>query len=91
MSLYGELTRFLRQLPASENSCGLSFNQIEGIVKRELPFSARRDRTFWANADKRYYARFWLQAGWRVQSVDLGKGRYYLFGKMNNLNRVKIR
>lgn len=74
MSPYEALTRFLGQLPATENNCALSFDRIEGIVKRELPPSARWDRTFWANAKKRYYARFWLQAGWKVQSVHFQKG-----------------
>lgn len=74
MSPYGELTKFLMQIPTENNYRTLSFNEIETIVKRKLPASARHDRTLWANTYQRYYARFWLQAGWKVESVDFQKG-----------------
>ena len=73
MSTYKELTEYLNRLSELDKRYILSFTHIEEIVKRKLPPSARKDRTFWANTYQRYYARFWLQAGWKVQGVDFQK------------------
>ena len=50
----------------------LNLEEIEGIIGGQLPPSARRHRSWWANdwvGDVQ--SKYWLQAGWRVASVNL--------------------
>jgi hypothetical protein len=49
----------------------LTFRQIEGILSDGLPRPARRDPAWWVNDAANEQARAWLDAGWRVHSVDL--------------------
>jgi hypothetical protein len=51
----------------------LSFSQIESILGRSLPPSARRYRPWWANetSGTHTHARAWLGAGRRTRNVDL--------------------
>jgi hypothetical protein len=53
----------------------LIFVDIERVIGRPLPASARRHRPWWANDPSHSQARAWLGAGWRVLSVDLNAGR----------------
>jgi hypothetical protein len=50
----------------------LTFEDIESIIGRELPQSAVKHRSFWANDNQDYHshARSWMQAGYRVAYVD---------------------
>lgn len=50
----------------------LSFDELEALLQRQLPPSAKRDRSWWANTAhvSRVQARAWLDAGYIVQSVD---------------------
>jgi hypothetical protein len=50
----------------------LSFRQIEELIGRRLPPSARLHQAWWANSDSHSQARAWLEAGWTVSSFDLG-------------------
>lgn len=49
----------------------LGFRQIEGIIGDGLPKLARKDPDWWANVASVEQAQSWLDAGWRVQTVDL--------------------
>ncbi len=50
----------------------LSFERMEGIIDAGLPCSADRHRAFWANNRRGHvHASAWLDAGWKVQGVDL--------------------
>lgn len=49
----------------------LSFKDIERIVGRSLPASARNHRAWWANARTHTHARTWMDTGWKVDSVNL--------------------
>jgi hypothetical protein len=51
----------------------LSFAEMERIVGRALPPSARRHRAWWANSPSQTLARQWLAAGWRADAVDIGE------------------
>jgi hypothetical protein len=53
----------------------LSFAEIERVIGRPLPASARKHRPWWANDASHSHARAWLGAGWRVIGVDLNAGR----------------
>jgi hypothetical protein len=58
-------------------SVTLSFEEVAGLVGG-LPKSARDHRAWWANDESHVQARAWLQAGWLVESVDLGAARVTL-------------
>jgi hypothetical protein len=47
----------------------LTFEQIEGILGRELPVSARTYRRWWGRGKS--HARAWTDLGWRARPVDI--------------------
>lgn len=54
----------------------LSFREVESILGRALPTSARKHRAWWGNnAGSHSQARSWLNAGWTVANVDLNGAR----------------
>ena len=58
----------------TEDEATWTFAEIERIVGRPLPMSARKHRAWWANTDTHSQARTWLAAGWRVDAADLEAG-----------------
>lgn len=62
----------------------LSFGEVERVLGRTLPASARKHRAWWSNerSGSHSHARAWMDAGWHVASVDLNAGRVE-FGKGN--------
>lgn len=60
----------------------LSFAEIERILGRSLPASARKHRAWWSNerSGSHSHARAWMDAGWHVAGVDFNAGRVE-FGK----------
>jgi hypothetical protein len=73
-SKYEPLRRYLAD--RSEPAVAMTFTQIERILGRGLPASARRYRPWWANesAGTHIHARAWLDAGRRSTNVDLNAG-----------------
>jgi hypothetical protein len=55
----------------------VSFPQIERILGRALPASARKHRAWWANerSGSHSHARSWMDVGWHVVTVDFNAGR----------------
>jgi hypothetical protein len=51
----------------------MTFKALEDLVGR-LPDSAYRHRAWWGNNDATAEAKAWLDAGWRVESVDQAAG-----------------
>jgi hypothetical protein len=51
----------------------MTFAEVEDLVGR-LPESAYRHRAWWGNNDGNVEARAWLEAGWRVESVNQAVG-----------------
>jgi hypothetical protein len=51
----------------------MTFAELEALVG-VLPDSARRHRAWWGNNDATSEARAWLDAGWRVESVNQAAG-----------------
>ena len=47
----------------------MTFRAVEDLVGR-LPESAYRHRAWWGNNDGTVEAKAWLDAGWRVESVN---------------------
>ena len=68
MPRYEPLTRYLRSRDLDEVS--LSFSEVENLLKRPLPASARAHQAWWANTDSHSHARSWMGAGWRTERLD---------------------
>jgi CBS domain-containing protein len=73
---YDTLTDFLSSQPkTSGKRVRLTFDSIETAIKGELPLSAREYRSWWSNEVTTDAAPApWVQAGWRVEDVDLSAG-----------------
>jgi hypothetical protein len=70
---YHPLAAWLEGRPLVESEAELSFGQIEELIGRRLPPSARLHQAWWANSESHSQARAWLGAGWTVSSFDLGR------------------
>lgn len=66
---YGPLAEILNS--AADGVVHLTFAELEQLLGRSLPASARRHRPWWGNHEGSPQARTWLGAGWRVSAVDL--------------------
>lgn len=70
MASYWRLAEFLKGQTADR--VRMTFEELEAVLGRALPASARRHRAWWGNSAVGHsHARAWLEAGWRVASVDL--------------------
>lgn len=75
MTKYRKLTRHLKALPAKTKRHRMRFAEIERAVGFPLPASASRHRPWWSNSAAGHsHARAWLEAGWKVETVDLSEG-----------------
>ena len=72
---YTPLETYLLALPKSRKEITLSFEQIEGILKFELPASAYEDERWWLREKEgnHVHARAWTNAGWKIEQVDVGR------------------
>jgi len=59
----------------------LTYEVIEKIIKNDLPNSARKYREWWANGGHTH-ADAWLDAGFRVDSVNLCQSVVFAKSKM---------
>lgn len=78
MGKYDPLARHLSDLP--RNDWNPKFDEIEEILKAELPPSARKHRAWWGNATRGNHSQSkgWIDAGWVVKDVDLSSQRVRL-------------
>jgi len=58
----------------STDKLELTFDEVERVLGRDLPNSARRHRAWWANDPSHSHARSWLEAGWQVETADMLAG-----------------
>lgn len=73
-SRYGPLAAWLQGLGAEVEDVTLEFTRVEELIGSELPPSARKHPAWWANDTVAHsQSRAWLNAGWRVVSVDLSE------------------
>ncbi len=68
---YGPLREYLSG--SAGTRVRMTFAEVEVLVGR-LPESAYRHRAWWGNNDGNVEARAWLEAGWRVESVNQAAG-----------------
>ena len=74
---YKLLEDFMRKAPKHVTNITLSFEQIELIIRTSLPRSAYKYRQWWENQKnniKRPQAKAWMDAGFKVDKVDLHGG-----------------
>lgn len=74
MAKYVPFATYLRGLPSSTHEITLAFAEIETIISQPLPDSAKRERTWWANARDYHPSSYWLASGWRVAKVSFARG-----------------
>ncbi|MCC7104950.1 MAG: hypothetical protein IT307_07385 [Chloroflexi bacterium] len=68
--LYEPLLKHLASLRTHREV--LTFDQLELLLGRRLPPSARRYVAWWSNTpDRSRHCYAWLEAGWRVEDVRL--------------------
>lgn len=68
-SKYYPLFNYLAEQPDT-GLIELSFTEIEAILEKTLPNSARVSRAWWANSPTTQ-GRAWQEAGWLIDSLDL--------------------
>ena len=72
MATYDPLSEFLRD--KAPHSVTLSFAQIENVLRRDLPATARNRAEWWANEDpqltRHVQSKAWMQNGYTA-SVDI--------------------
>ena len=78
MSFYEPLSRFLEG--SAEGEVALSFEEVEAILDRDLPPSARKHQAWWANTPSHSHADSWLRLNWKTAKVDLA-GERVVFAK----------
>jgi DNA-binding XRE family transcriptional regulator len=79
--------------PLLEYLCGsnqhevtLTFAQIEALMNEALPESARSKRAWWSNRSKgALQASAWMEAGYRVEDVDLDRQQVRFLKPIGNL------
>lgn len=71
MGKYESISNFLVQL--EKDIISLSFKEMNEILNDELPPSSYKYREWWANSRSHTQAHSWLDAGWIVDEVILGK------------------
>jgi len=83
-SKYEVLKRYLQYRAAFTNVIKLSFAKMDGVMGDNLPMSAFRNEKWWSNSQSSVHAKAWLDAGWKMQEVNLEEG-YVVFQKVKRL------
>ena len=74
MSTYVALRRYLES--RLEDRINMTFRDIEGVLGRQLPRSARTHRAWWSNnGSNNVMTKEWLAAGRITENVDMGSER----------------
>ena len=59
------------------DSCTLTFAKVEEVIGDSLPSSAREHRPWWGNDNTHVQARGWIDAGWKVERLELDAERVH--------------
>jgi hypothetical protein len=90
MGKYDPLRHFLENAAPDVDTMTVSFAQIEQILGDTLPYSARHYRPWRGNELRpgtHTQARSWLDAGWVVDTVDVGR-EWVRFRRMDGWDLV---
>jgi len=71
-SKYQALGDYFRSLPHDQAEVTLAFSDVEEIMGTDLPPSAYKERTWWANTRATSQASQWLDEGWELAEIDMG-------------------
>ncbi|AFW97173.1 CBS domain-containing protein (plasmid) [Anabaena sp. 90] len=89
-SRYTALAIWLQNQTVGQNKLQLTFQQVEEIIRDELPVSARRHRSWWANDSVNHpQSQQWLNVGWRVASINMNEERV-LFARIEEQEKAYI-
>lgn len=66
---------YLSELGTDESRVKYTFKQVETVIGHQLPASASQNRSWWSNDGESAQSLGWLDAGWRVVSVNLTEKR----------------
>lgn len=71
---YGPLAAYLES--ADKTPLRLTFGDVEKILGRSIPMSARTYRAWWSNEidGTHSHAKSWMSVGWKVDQVDFNAG-----------------
>jgi len=87
---YALLADWLQSQPGRIDKVQLTFNQIEEIIKTDLPPSARNYRVWWANDTVGHIqSQLWLGAGWRTTYINLSEGKV-IFSRIREPEKAYI-
>ncbi|MEJ0086408.1 MAG: hypothetical protein WDO72_12030 [Pseudomonadota bacterium] len=70
-SIYAALGEYLSNLPHSTREIVLTFIEVEEILGRELPATARNHRQWWENQESSPQAGQWQRAGFKTSPVEM--------------------
>jgi hypothetical protein len=90
MGKYEPLKIYLQEIQQNINVKSLNFSELERILGFQLPNSAYEHRAWWSNPTSpsdHPYAQSWLQAGWKVDSVDQLDKRVHFRRVRSNTDR----
>lgn len=71
MSKYYPLENYLKKSQKQKET--LKYEEIEKILGFTLPKSGYKHRQWWENGGGHTQANSWLNAGWKVDVVDMGE------------------
>ncbi|EEG79133.1 DUF1653 domain-containing protein [Dethiobacter alkaliphilus] len=69
---YDRLKDYLTGIDNDTIVIKMHYDELEKIIQSELPQSAYKHRTWWANGGH-IQADAWLEAGWKVDAVEMGQ------------------
>lgn len=73
---YSPLAQYLVKQSAQTDELTLEFSNIEKIINSQLPESARKHGSWWANDSVGHVqSKQWLNAGWKVVAVNIPQER----------------
>lgn len=75
LGTYAPLARHLKNVPSATTWVVLTFDEIEKILKSELPRSAFQYRAWWSNDPTKPQSAAWLDEGWRTNAVKMTERR----------------
>jgi len=82
MGIYDPLKRFLSLAHERENHIVLTLDQIEMIISRKLPASARNYPAWWSDPSSHPQVKGWSEIGWKAElHSEKGKIDWVTFRK----------
>ena len=81
MGKYDRLGEYLSE--QSGDACVLRFAKVEEVTGDSLPASAREYRPWWGNDRTHVQACGWMNAGWKVERLELQQERVH-FARINS-------